>query len=293
MKKNQLVAVFLIFYYSGCCFGESAGESLFKQNKSEEAVIFLEQEIENGTASLDAHNFLGLAYCQNGDFEKAVNAFERGLRTPGTNKKVLSYNQGNAFFMQKDYANAVKCYSLSLAADKTFYKAMLNRANAYLIQEGYENALKDYSNYILAVPDDPQKEEILDIIKVLTEEVDKLIEERRIAQEAEAEQKAEEERLNAAREQMYAEEQQSLLQMREEIERKSARQKEDAERRLAEEIEFEEKLRKIEEERKAMEAERRRRILEEVERSLQNTDSTSLTSGTEDLIEYDQESELE
>lgn len=293
MKRTKIITIFLVLLSASYCFGESTGESLFKQNKSEEAVIFLEQEIENGTASLDAYNFLGLAYCQNEQYEKAVGAFERGLRTPGTNKKVLSYNQGNAFFMQNDYVNAVKCYSLALAADKTFNKALLNRANANLMQENYENALKDYSNYILAVPDDPQKEEILDIIKALTEEVEKIAEERKIAEAAAAEQKAEEERINAAREQMYADEQQSLLQMREEIERKSAQQKEDAERRLAEEIEFEEKLKKIEEERKAMEAERRRRILEEVERSLQNTDSTNLSSGTEDLMEYDQESELE
>ena len=45
--------------------------------------------------------------------------------------------------------------------------------------------------------------------------------------------------------------------------------------------------------RRQEEAERRRKLLEDVANSLQNTDSTNMTSGTEDLIDYDYESELD
>jgi len=45
--------------------------------------------------------------------------------------------------------------------------------------------------------------------------------------------------------------------------------------------------------RKAAEEERRRKLLEEVANSLQQTDSTNMSAGAEDVIDYDYESELE
>ena len=39
--------------------------------------------------------------------------------------------------------------------------------------------------------------------------------------------------------------------------------------------------------------ERRKKLLEDVANSLQGSDSTNLTSGAEDLIEYDLEGELD
>ena len=68
-----------------------------------------------------------------------------------------------------------------------------------------------------------------------------------------------------------------------------ARQKEQAqayeeERRMREQL--------LEDMRKA-EDERRKKLLEDVANSLQSSDSTNLTSGAEDLIEYDLEGELD
>ena len=54
-----------------------------------------------------------------------------------------------------------------------------------------------------------------------------------------------------------------------------------------------EEMRKAEEERRKAEEERRKKLLEDVANSLQGTDSTNLTSGAEDLIDYDLEGELD
>ena len=87
-------------------------------------------------------------------------------------------------------------------------------------------------------------------------------------------------------------ERQRLEQERLEEERRRAEE----ERLAAEKAAEEERLaaeRAAEEKRLAEEAERRRKLLEDVANSLHKTDSTNMSSGTEDIIEYEQESELD
>ena len=100
-SENMNIARFVMAILIFCCctvvFAESEGEKLFKSNKPMEATLFLEEEIKNGTASSAAYNYLGLAYYQIGDYQNSVDAFAKGLKVPATNKKVLSFNQGNAY----------------------------------------------------------------------------------------------------------------------------------------------------------------------------------------------------
>lgn len=63
------------------------------------------------------------------------------------------------------------------------------------------------------------------------------------------------------------------------------------ERRMREQLI--EEMRKADEDRRKAEEERRKKLLEDVANSLQGTDSTNLTSGAEDLIDYDLEGELD
>ena len=272
MNKKHLViyTIFLCFFYTmtSTAFAESEGEKLFKSNKPAEAVLFLEDEINNGSASSAAYNYLGLAYYQIGDYQNSVDAFARGLKVPATNKKVLSFNQGNAYYAMGDYDNAVKSYSLAISADPKYSAALLNRGNSYLMAQKFDETIKDYERFIIMEPNDAQRPKIEELIALLKQEIARQEEEARIMAE-EAARLAEEERRLA-----------------EEL----ARQKEEEERLEAERKAEEECLA---EQRRAEEAERRRKLLEDVANSLQNTDSTNMTSGTEDLIEYEFESELD
>ncbi|MBO4640473.1 MAG: tetratricopeptide repeat protein [Treponema sp.] len=267
MKTKQLIAV-LIFCSGTFLFAESEGEKLFKSNKPAEAVLFLEDEINNGTASSAAYNYLGLAYYQTGDYQKSVDAFAKGLKVPATNKKILSYNQGNSYYAMGDYENAAKSFSLALSADPKYTQALLNRGNSYLMAQKYNETITDYERYIIMEPEDPQRSKLEQLIGLLKQEIARQEEEAKIMAE-EAARLAEEEK-----------------RMAEEL----ARQKEEEERLEAERKAEEERLAEI---KRQEEAERRRKLLEDVANSLQNTDSTNMTSGTEDLIDYDFESELD
>ncbi len=279
MSISRFVIAMLIFCLGTAAFAESEGEKLFKSNKPAEATLFLEDEINNGTASSAAYNYLGLAYYQIGDYQNSVDAFAKGLKVPATNKKILSFNQGNAYYAMGDYDNAVKSYTLALSADPKFTQALLNRGNSYLMAQKYSETITDYERYIVMEPQDAQRPKLEAIIALLKQEIVRQEEEARMMAE-EAERLAEEER-----------------RMQEEI----ARQKAEEERLEAERRAEEERLeaeRRAEEERLAEikrqeEAERRRKLLEDVANSLQNTDSANMTSGSEDLIDYDFESELD
>lgn len=265
--------IFILFGFSA--FSQSEGEKAFTENRPLDATFLLESEIKNGTASADAYNFLGLSYYQLGNYEKSVEIFENGLKVPKTNKKILTFNEGNSYYAMQKYSEAAKSYSLAFSADSTFTKALLNRANAYLMADEFQSALSDYEKYIELEPEDEQKEQILLMIEALKKEIEKQQEEAKFAA-LEAERQAEEEkRLAEEMERIKAEEERIAA------EEKAKKEAEEAE------------LRRIEEAKKAAEAERRRKLLEDVANSLQNTDSTNMSAGTEDLIDYETEGELD
>lgn len=78
------------------------------------------------------------------------------------------------------------------------------------------------------------------------------------------------------------EEEQAALEL--ELQKRQQQKSNDEERKMREQL--------LEDMMKA-EEERRRKLLEDVAKSLQNTDSTTQTSGAEDLLEYDLEGELD
>ena len=256
MKKNIFVFGILFFLIS-CAFSESEGEKLFKTNNPGGAVTLLEKDISAGNVSADTYNFLGLSYFQLGQYEKAIDAFERGMNSGVSNRKLLSFNEGNVAYAAGNYSKAESCYSLALAASPDFYSALLNRANTRLMMKKYQDCLADYKRFVLEQPDDSQTPEIQRLIGYLEQEI----------------QRQEEEAVRLAEEQKRLEEENKRLQ--EEMARQKAEQE------------------ALEAERRAAEEERRRKLLEDVANSLQQTDTTNMTAGAEDVLDYDYESELE
>ena len=254
---NRIAAVAAVLSMMPVMHAETEGEKLFKSNRPADAAPLLESDIASGKASPDAYNYLGLAYYQTGQFGKSAEAFEKGLAVPGTNKKILAYNAGNAAFAGADYVKAVSYYSLALAASPDFTPAVLNRANAQLKQDKLSEALVDYSSFVRLLPDDPQTAKINQMIIFIRAELEKRAENVKIAAEQEKKRQEEEASLKAEQDRIAA--QQAA---------------DDAARKAAEE-------------------ERRRKMLEDVANSLQNTSTENMTSGTESTIDYDSEPELD
>ena len=83
-----------------------------------------------------------------------------------------------------DFKNASKSYSKALELDPTLNTALLNKANALLMNKDYEDAREDYITYLHKCPNDSQKTNIEEIIKLLDVEMERLKEEERLIAEA-------------------------------------------------------------------------------------------------------------
>lgn len=232
----------------------SAGARLFIENEPARAIPVLERELNGASPAPELYNYLGLAYTVTGDYLKAVQAFDKGLKAFGTNKKVLYYNQGNAYYKMGDYQKACESYSMAIVADPEYASPYLNRANTYLRLNDIDNCVVDYNTYLDIRPDDPQEPKIRELLALLKREKELRIAEQKRREEEAERLKQEEERL--------------------------ARAKAEQERLAA--------LKKAEEE------ERRRKLLEEVANSLkQSSDTTNMSAGAEDVLSYDEESDID
>lgn len=232
----------------------SAGVRLFTENEPAKAIPLLEKEIKGSNPSPDLYNYLGLAYSQTGDYIKAVETFEKGLGVLGTNKKVLYFNQGNAYYRLENYSKACDCYSMAIVADDQYADPYLNRANALLRLNDIDNCVTDYVTYLDLRPDDPQEPKIRALLDLLRKEKELRIAEQKRREEEEIRLKQEEER---------------LAQAKAEQERLAAAKR-------------------------AEEEERRKKLLEEVANSLkQSSDTTNMSAGAEDVLSYEEESDID
>lgn len=231
----------------------SEGEKFFKENKPEQAIPFFEQALLMENVSPNVYNFLGLSYYQIGKYQQSLDVFVNGTTKDGTNKRILYYNAGNTAFAMGNFSLADQYFSFSYAADNNFSSALLNRANTKMKLDQLQNASDDYTQYLIIEPNSPQRPEIERMIALISGEL-RVREEQKLARELE--------------EQRLKEEQ----------------------ARIAAEME---KLRIEQEKQAAIEAERRKKLLEDIAASLQSADSTNVSAGTDGVMEYEYESELD
>ena len=231
----------------------SEGEKFFKENKPEQAIPFFEQALLMENVSPNVYNFLGLSYYQIGKYQQSLDVFLNGTTKDGTNKRILYYNAGNTAFAMGNFSLADQYFSFSYAADNNFSSALLNRANTKMKLDQLQNASDDYTQYLIIEPNSPQRPEIERMIALIAGEL-QLREQERIAREQEE------------------------IRLKEE------------QARIAAEMEKQ----RIEQERlAALEAERRKKLLEDIAASLQSADSTNVSAGTDGVMEYEYESELD
>ena len=251
------------------------GYNLFTTNKPAEAIPYLETALNDVAVSPSIYVYLGIAYYQTGKYPESLDVFKRGLSASGTNKRIIAFNAGNSAYAMRDYATAEEMFSLASVADPAYAAPVLNRANARLSQDKLQGALEDYQRYLVLDPYSSQRAEVEAIIQALQGEmVYREQEKERLVQE-EQRMKEEEARIQAENQRI--------------AEEKAEAARKEAERLAAERAAEEARLAAQRE----AEAERRRRLLEEVAASLQETETTGMNAGSEGVIEYEYESELD
>lgn len=259
-RKFSVMCV-IIFFVIGINFGFAdsftKGEAKFRANQPQEAIVLLKKAVIDPYVNPSAYIYLGLSYYQLGQFQNSIDTFVEGTKKSGTNKRVLYFNAGNSAFAMGDLKQAEDFYSMAIVADSGFSSAVLNRANARLKQDKLSLAAEDYTQYLILDPESSQDEQIRKVLELIRGEI--------------VLRKQEEERLAKEAERIKAEEQRVAAELE------------------AQRIENE----RIAAEKAAIEAERRKKLLEEVSASLQGTESTNVSAGTDGVMGYTYESELD
>jgi tetratricopeptide (TPR) repeat protein len=143
------------------------GEKLLMENKPREALPFLEQALNANPKEEKIYLYLGIAYEQISENDKAIGVMQRGLEIAKEHKDLLYFNIGNNFVSQGENVLAADMYTRAIGANSGFAEPYLNRANARLMLEEYRGALNDYTVYLRLKPTTEQRFEIERMIELL------------------------------------------------------------------------------------------------------------------------------
>lgn len=142
---------------------------LYVNNKPAEARPLLEEALIEDPANETAYLYLGIVYQQLGDPEKAIAVLKRGLNIATQHKDLFNYNIGNNFFARGEYTFAEESYTAAVAANRTMSLGYLNRANSRMKLEKWEEALADYQLFLQLAPQDPQRPQVEQVVRLLQE----------------------------------------------------------------------------------------------------------------------------
>jgi tetratricopeptide (TPR) repeat protein len=176
MQRKTYALVLAGLLSAGGLFAGSAsfekGEELLLQNKPAEARPLLEQALAEDPTEEKTYLYLGLVNQQLGDTARAITMLRRGLAVSSAYKDLFCYNIGNALYSQGDFTFAEEMYSNALETNKKLAEAYLNRANARLKLEKYDGALSDYTLFLQLRPQDAQRPQIEEVMRLIRQMLD-------------------------------------------------------------------------------------------------------------------------
>jgi tetratricopeptide (TPR) repeat protein len=164
----SLLLSILSFFAFGSSLYKDASE-LYMNNQLKEALPLFEQVLVEEPRNELAYLYLSNCYESMNEFQKSIDLLERGLRIGRDYKYFMYYNMGNDYYIMGKYKLSMEMFSQSLTYKADFDKACLNRAQAYLQLAEYKSALGDYRHYLELDPNSPQKKEVEEIIRLLSQ----------------------------------------------------------------------------------------------------------------------------
>ena len=144
---------------------------LFMDNKPMEALPLMENALQQNPSDAELYIYLATCYEQLGNFEAAIQTYEKGLNLNLDSKAVFYYNRGNNYQRLGKLDNALESYSKAVREDSSLADAYLNRANVLVRKIDYSRAVADYRLYLSLRPKAPQRENIEQMISLLSEKV--------------------------------------------------------------------------------------------------------------------------
>jgi len=189
-RAGGLTAIMLLFLGLSPAWSASLlerGEELFLQNKPQEAVSLLEAALQENPREEKIYLYLGTAYEQLGQREKAIQILKQGLNVASSRRDTMYYNIGLNYFNLGELQAAEDMFTQATSVNSIFAQAYLNRANVRVKLEKYEDAIKDYTLYLNLAPAGRYRSQVQQMIALLKDK----LHEAEMAQQAAEKQKQE------------------------------------------------------------------------------------------------------
>lgn len=139
------------------------GEALLKQNRLSEAIKKIEKATKRMPNNERAWLFLGMAYHQSGDHQKALLAYER-VNTLNPGMSILPYNLGCLYLDMKNYNLAINSFSSYLRFNNQSADAWEKIGYAYLAIQQTNTAVDCLNNFLKFSPGNAKAHNSLGLI---------------------------------------------------------------------------------------------------------------------------------
>ena len=139
------------------------GEALLKQNRLSEAIKKIEKATKRMPNNERAWLFLGMAYHQSGDHQKALLAYERA-NTLNPGMSILPYNLGCLYLDMKNYNLAINSFSSYLRFNNQSADAWEKIGYAYLAIQQTNTAVDCLNNFLKFSPGNAKAHNSLGLI---------------------------------------------------------------------------------------------------------------------------------
>ncbi|MGC1182963.1 tetratricopeptide repeat protein [Legionella sp.] len=126
--------------------------NLHNKGQLSQAIRIYEQIITKNPLHLNTLHFLGLAYAQLNDINKAI-LYLSQAHTLSPDDAILLNNLANAYKKSQQLDKAINCYLHAIKLRPDYAQAHNNLATIYALQNNYAKALQHYSKAIHAEPD--------------------------------------------------------------------------------------------------------------------------------------------
>jgi tetratricopeptide (TPR) repeat protein len=163
---------------------------MFLRNRPQEAIPLLEQAREADPQNGTIYMYLGVAYEQLGQRDKAVEVLRRGVEVASDDRDRMFLTMGNNLRFIEQYEAAEQSYGEAITANSLYAPAYLARANLRVEMQEFEPAVEDYEIFLNLRPQSEHRPEIERMIALLRDKVEE--EQRRAVEETERRKREEE-----------------------------------------------------------------------------------------------------
>lgn len=148
MSLKEFMIIMIIIGFQACGPSEqekiSEATALLQNGHTDEALVLLDEIIDNNANNQAAYNIRGIAKLEKGRIEEAIADLDFSIALDRNDYRAY-YNRGNAYYQIENFSEAIRDFDAAVKLQPKEPDIYINRGNALVQLENYPKAIHDYS----------------------------------------------------------------------------------------------------------------------------------------------------